>query len=310
MIWVIGELLYDALPDKKRPGGAPFNFARHLHRLGHDIRLATRIGTDRDGDDLLAAVQQTGLNDLYIQRDGQHPTGRVEVSLNTSGVPEYHIEKNAAYDYLMLDALPPAADGDLIYFGSLIQRTEQGREQMEQYLARQPETAYRFYDVNFRAGCMRSDILVPSLEQADAVKLNHEELELAAPLTGSRYKGDALARQLTEKFGIEQIAVTFGKQGSILYREQQKYTQPAGIIPDEQIADTVGAGDAFSAILADGILKGTEPQTRLEQATLFAEKICTVPGAVPLEDTFYRDLERTTPARKLRERQTLRVHAG
>jgi len=307
MILVIGELLYDELPDGRRPGGAPFNFARHMHRLGHDVRLVSRIGNDQNGDDLLQAVQQTGLDDQYIQRDPQYATGRVTVELDAHGIPEYHIEEDVAYDHLLLDALPPASEGDLIYFGSLVQRTKAGRKQLEQFLVRQPDHALRFYDVNFRAGCMQSEILAHSLKQADSVKLNKEELELVAPLTGSRLKGDSLVRHLIDKFKIEQITITFGKQGSILYTGSEKYTQPAGIISDEQIVDTVGAGDAFSAIIANGILTQTEPLTLLAQATLFAEKICTISGAVPADNTFYLELDRTKPAEKLRKTETLQV---
>jgi len=307
MILVIGELLYDELPDGKRPGGAPFNFARHMHRLGHDVRLVSRIGNDQNGDDLLQAVQQTGLDDQYIQRDPQYATGRVTITLDAHGIPKYHIEDDAAYDHLLLDALPTASEGDLIYFGSLVQRTKAGREQLEQFLVRQPENVLRFYDVNFRAGCMQSEILAHSLEQADSVKLNKEELELVAPLTGSHLKGDSLVRQLIDKFKIEQMAITFGKQGSILYTGSEKHTQPAGIISDEQIVDTVGAGDAFSAIIANGILTQTEPLTLLAQATLFAEKICTISGAVPADNTFYLELDRTKPAEKLRKKETLQV---
>lgn len=307
MIWVIGELLYDELPDAKRPGGAPFNFARHMHRLGHEVRFVSRIGSDRDGDDLLQAVQRSGLNDQYIQRDAQHPTGRVTVELDAYGVPAYHIKEHVAYDHLLLDALPSASAGDLIYYGSLVQRTKPAREELERFLERQPESVLRFYDVNFRAGCMQADILAHSLDQADIVKLNEEELDPVAPLTGSRFKGDPLVRQLADKFNIEQLAVTFGKQGSILYTSMGKYIQPAGMISDEQITDTVGAGDAFSSILAHGFLKQTDPQILLAQASLFAEKICTVSGAVPAENTFYLELDHTKPAEQLRKTEMLKV---
>jgi fructokinase len=291
MILAIGEILFDELPGGRRPGGAPFNFAQHLHRMGEEVLFVSAVGTDAAGGELMDAVRSSGLDRRLIQRDGAHATGRVEVSLDEHGVPDYTIIEDVAYDHIDFKKLPALPKVDLLYFGSLIQRTPDGRKRLQQFLREQPSSVLRFYDVNFRHGCDNPDILIPSLEQTDLLKLNEDELAAAGEMIGSSLQGDALAAQLMEQFGIRQIAMTRGARGSTLYCGAQKFEEPAGAVTKEQIVDTVGAGDAFASVLARCILNETDPQTMLRQATALAEQVCTIAGAVPADDRFYDKIQ-------------------
>jgi fructokinase len=289
MILVLGEILFDELPQGRRAGGAPFNFARHLHRLGHDVRFVSCIGRDKYGVELLKTVLGTGLDSNGLQRHDEALTGRVAVTLDSTGVPSYDIVVNAAYDFIDFDALPPMSP-EMVYFGSLIQRTKAGRIRLQNYLQALPESALRFYDVNFRSGCTSADILIPSLQQTDILKLNDDELPMVGKLTGAGLSGEDLIEWLMQTFAIQQVALTRGAKGCALYRDGGKTELPPGPLTQEQIVDTVGAGDSFAAMLAHCILNRTDAETTLKQCSQLAEFVCTVPGAVPEDPSIYKTL--------------------
>jgi fructokinase len=289
MIAVLGEILFDERPQGRRPGGAPFNFARHLHRLGHDVRFVSCIGRDKYGVELLRLLLSSGLDPNWVQRHEEAITGRVAVTLDKNGVPSYDIVGPVAYDFIDFDALPSMSP-EIVYFGSLIQRTKSGRRRLQNYLKSLPESALRFYDVNFRDGCVSADILIPSLEQTDILKLNDEELPMIGKLTGSDLSGDKLIDWLMQTYGIQQFALTCGSKGCALYRNGEKTEMPPGPLKKEDIVDTVGAGDSFAAMLTHCILNKLDPETTLDLCTQMAETICTVPGAVPDEDSIYQKL--------------------
>lgn len=289
MILVLGEILFDELPQGRRPGGAPFNFARHLHRLGRDVRFVSSIGRDPYGVELLQLVLECGLDPDGIQRHDGAQTGRVAVTLDADGIPSYDIVRNAAYDRIDFDSLP-TMEPTMVYFGSLIQRTPAGRNKLQNYLRSLPESTLRLYDVNFRDGCISSDILIPSLEQTDVLKLNDDELPMVGSLMGSDLVGEALIDSLMQTYTIRQIALTRGSNGCALYRDGQQIEEPPGSLTQDQIADTVGAGDSFAAMLAHCVLNGTGPRQTLRLCTQLAEFVCTVNGAVPVDDSIYTTL--------------------
>ncbi|MBC8207033.1 MAG: carbohydrate kinase [Kiritimatiellales bacterium] len=289
MILVLGEILFDELPEGNRPGGAPFNFARHLNHLGCDVRFVSSTGRDENGVALLKVLLESGLNPNWVQRHPKAATGGVSVTLNKYGVPAYEIAANVAYDFIDFEELP-AMSPELVYFGSLIQRTAGGRKRLHRFLETLPESVLRFYDVNFRDGCVSKEIVVPSLEQTDVLKLNDEELPMIGKLTGSALTEDKLADWLMERFSIRHLALTRGADGCALYCDGQKFEEPPGPLKKEDVIDTVGAGDSFAAVLAHGILTGTNPRQILKRATRLAEFVCTVPGAVPDDDSFYQSL--------------------
>lgn len=278
---------FDELPGGRRPGGAPFNFAQHLHRLGHTMRFVSSVGRDSDGDELLTLISDAKLDAGLIQRHPEAATGRVAVTVDANGIPKYDIVKNAAYDFIDFEILPQM-EPEMVYFGSLIQRTQEGRDRLQAYLATLPGSAMRMYDVNFRDGCVARDILEPSLEQTDILKLNNEELPIIGNLIGAEQTGDELIALLMERFGIHDVALTCGPGGCILYRGKEKFAEPPGALKKEDIVDTVGAGDAFAAMLAHGILENNEPSHILADCTKLAEYVCTISVAVPPDDSIYK----------------------
>lgn len=289
MIFAIGEILVDIFPEYHRIGGAPFNFAYHLKRFGFPVRFFSRIGKDAAGSEIRALMHTTGLDPSDLQIDADRETGRVEILFTEPGKPKFTIIDNAAYDAFDFDDamerslfLPPK----IIYFGSLIQRTRKGFETLQRILSQKHPDTRCFYDVNLRPGCAHPHIVVASLAHADILKLNDDELEITAEYLGIRSITELESvKTLMARFNLSVVAVTHGADGSSLYTKEGRY-ETAAPVPGAVI-DTVGAGDAFSAVLAAGLLSGWAPERILMQASRFAAHICTVKGAIPASRTVY-----------------------
>jgi fructokinase len=212
------------------------------------------------------------------------------VKLDEKGSPNFHIVPDVAYDYItggahvatLVESVPK-----MIYFGSLIQRTQAGFRNLHDILDRRRAGTRLFYDMNLREGCRKAGIIEASLTRADILKLSDEELAAAARLLDIPGQGDALADTLMNRFDIPVTALTRGAEGSSLYMNGRKYsTTPVSNI---QVMDTVGAGDAHAAMLAAGILDGKPPETVLSEASRFSGRICTIGGAIPGDRRFYDD---------------------
>jgi fructokinase len=291
MILVVGEILFDELPTGRRPGGAPFNVARHLVRMGLDVRFVSRVGADESGRELVDAVRAAGLPVGLIQSEEDRPTGCVKVHIDDEGIPSYTILPDAAFDYIAFDPLrEESARVELICYGSLIQRTEDGRARLQEFLAQQPYGIVHLYDMNLREGCHAKNIIVPSLEHSDVLKINDDELAETGRLIGSSLQDETLVEYLMDTFNIRMVALTRGSAGSVLYAEGERLEQAAGLIGSNEIVDTVGAGDAFTSVLAAGLHQGWAPQDILQLAGGLSERICTIAGAVPSDNAFYKAL--------------------
>ena len=146
MVIVLGEILIDVFPDDRRIGGAPFNFAFHLKQMGVPVRFITRVGDDADGRQILARLRSAGFETADVQIDPHHPSGTVRVALDDDGVPRFTICEDVAYDHLDLTAAPTADRHAprMIYFGSLVQRTDGGHRQVRGFLDSCDESAVRF----------------------------------------------------------------------------------------------------------------------------------------------------------------------
>ena len=293
MILSIGEILYDVFPDQRRLGGAPFNFAFHLKRLGFPVRFVSRVGGDEAGRTILHCIEDAGFAAQDIEIDTNHDTGWVRVVLDDRGSPRFHIVPDVAYDHITggahLAALVKSGP-QLIYFGSLIQRTGAGFRNLHDILDRREKRTRLFYDMNLRKGCRKAGIIEASLTRADILKLSDDELEASARLLGMPGQGDALVDTLMHRFDIPVTALTRGAEGSSLYMNGRKYSAAPG--PDIQVVDTVGAGDAHAAMLAAGILDGMPPETILFEASRFSGRICTIRGAIPGDRRLYDDFRR------------------
>ncbi len=289
MILVIGEMLIDIFPDYQRMGGAPFNFAFHLKKLGFPVRLISRVGDDRHGRSILSMAEQNGFDTADIQIDTQYPTGTVQVTLDDAGVPRFDICQDVAYDHLALgpDVLSGVDNARLIYFGSLLQRTDAGCRQITDFLTHRGKGGVRFCDINLRPPHVNRRAITESLRHADWLKLNDDELSEIQRRYDAPSDDEALLPWLMETFDIQRVALTHGGKGSTVAWPGGRIHRSA--TPIGTVLDTVGAGDGYASILAAGYLRGLPWEAIIAQASRFAGRICKIPGAVPDDDAFYDD---------------------
>ncbi len=282
---VFGEVLFDRFPDGSSVlGGAPFNVAWHLQGFGLHPLFVSRIGDDAPGEQVLDIMQEWGMDRSHIQRDAEHPTGQVEVTI-TGGQPGYSILPLQAYDFIELP-LVAAADFSLVYHGSLITRSSVSRSSLNRLCEHSGLPV--FMDVNLRSPWWEHAAVMEWLQQARWVKLNDEELDILLQRTHSRSGIESAAAQLRADAGLELLIVTLGADGAWMFTEGgAQYGEPVMV---DEIADTVGAGDAFSAVALLGLLKGWSAQVTLQRALQFAARICRQHGATspdrPLYDEF------------------------
>jgi fructokinase len=285
---IVGEVLFDVFPDgTRRLGGAPFNVAWHLQALGCRPLLVTRVGTDPPGDRIVREMESWGLDTAAVQRDSNHPTGQVEVRLE-DGEPSFEIAPDRAYDHLADDVDLPAVLGEppaLVYHGTLINRAEPSRLAVQAMRTR--SEAPVFLDVNLRSPWWTEGSVKQSLFGARWVKLNLEELRLLREAAdGERFDPVAAAQAFRETFALEAVVVTRGAAGAVLVlRDRVLDRRPPVVVRPR---DTVGAGDAFSAVFIAGLIAGWEPEICLARALDLAAVMCTVQGAVSHDDGLYQ----------------------
>jgi len=295
VIVVIGEILIDIFQDYQRIGGAPFNFAFHLKKLGFPVRFFTRVGNDRHGRRIIDMLEKNGFNPADVQVDSRLPTGTVRVDLDKRGIPHFEICTDVAYDQLDLNTADVlgAADADMIYFGTLLQRSEAGCRRVHRFLSRKNNGTRHFCDINLRPPHVNVNAVAESLHHADLLKVNEEELVTIQRAFDGPAEETAVMPWLMETFKISAVALTRGSQGSVFYSHDGQIDSP--VVPSPSIIDTVGAGDGYAAILAAGWLRLMPWGETLRQASCFAARICGIAGAVPDDETFYDDFK---PLRK------------
>ena len=288
MILVIGEILFDVFPNYIRLGGAPFNFAYHLKNFGLDVRFISRIGADDASIEILHKLELARFNLDDIQVDDDHPTGSVNVQIDKGGSPQFDIVSDVAYDYI--DFIPKYHSklidaAKIIYFGSLIQRTKAGYKNLQAFISHKATKTVNFYDINLRPGCYNKAIIEKSLLKADIIKLNTEELEKLKQMLSLKASNDDLVPHLMETHSIRMVSLTKGESGSELFTDHGRFSsEPAEVI---KVVDSVGAGDAYAAMLAAGTLGKWRPEEIVDRASLFASRICEIKGAIPDSASFY-----------------------
>jgi fructokinase len=288
MILVVGEILYDLFPNYRRLGGAPFNFAFHLKNLGFPVRFISRVGNDADGKDILGKLEQFGFNLDDIQIDLDHPTGSVRVQLDENGAPNFQIVPDVAYDYIefVREAhVPLIYKSKLIYFGSLVQRGELGFSNIQAILSQRSPSARSLYDINLRPACYNKAVVMTSLSQTNILKINNEERDEIRRILQYKKGPDTFIQYLMDSYPLDIVSLTKGGHGSEIYTPNDFYSIETTKI--ENVVDSVGAGDAYTAMLAAGILGQWQPETILHRASLFASQICTIEGAIPGSSSFY-----------------------
>jgi fructokinase len=280
----IGEILWDVLPSGKALGGAPANFIYQVMEIGGgDMQplLVSRVGKDPLGDEILARWEDLSLSGEFISVDNHHPTGTVSVSVDPQGKPVYSIGENAAWDNLAdgAELRELAATADAVCFGTLAQRSPLARKTIQAFLRKVEPDALRILDVNLRTPFYTRDVIEESLLLANVLKLNETEIRLLAEMLSIAGDEDAIAANLMRRFPLRWVVLTKGKKGSILYSAQQKHVHRGYPV---KVVDSIGAGDAFTAAVAVGLLRRFPLERLLDCANRLAAYVCTQPGAMPV----------------------------
>ena len=277
----LGEILWDMLPDGKQLGGAPANFAYHAQALGARGVVVSCIGDDELGKEILTIVDDLGLEREYIAVDKQHPTGTVTVKLDENGKPDFTIHENVAWDFIPCDEalLDLAAEADAVCYGSLCQRSGVSRDTVRQFLQATKPDCIRVFDINIRQSYYSKDIVHLMLELSNVLKLNDDELPIVARLLDIEGSESEILAELTEHYGLRLVALTKGENGSRLYSRDGDSSLTG--TPDVRVADSVGAGDAFTAATVMGLLKGNGLDHINEHAGCIAAYVCSQSGATP-----------------------------
>ncbi len=275
----LGEILWDFLPSGRQLGGAPANFTHAAALLGNEGIIASRIGADNLGDELISTLT---VSTEHLQRDSTHPTGTVKVSLDSSGKPNFEIVEPVAWDFLeWTESLRNLAQrADAVCFGSLAQRSSQSRETIRKFLRSMRPGSLRVFDVNLRQSFYSKEVIHESLRLANIVKLNHEELPIVAKLLEIEYdNAESAAHKLRDTYNLDLVCVTRGDSGNLLVSESESDEHPGFKV---QVADTVGAGDAFTAGLVHQYLRRASLQQMNDLANRMGAWVSTQRGAMPV----------------------------
>ena len=295
------EILYDCFPDGKRVlGGAPFNVAWHLHGFGLQPLMITRLGDDAMGNEAFATMQAWQLNTQGVQWDTSHPTGTVQVTIE-NGFPHFDIPLNQAYDRIDSQAAltslqhTPTA---LLYHGTLALRQAESQSSWQALVEQLQQPI--FLDVNLRAPWWQKALLEQVLTTATWVKLNEDEMAIIEPRFKTYMERDLILstresiisdeemlEAVCQRYGLAMLVVTLGEKGVLLKRPGVPLIKsPTPKVTT--LVDSVGAGDAFSAVMLTGLIQKWPAATILERAVTFAAALCQIRGATTRDKTLYQ----------------------
>lgn len=292
LILGVGELLWDLLPEGPRLGGAPANFAVMAARLGNHAVILSRIGRDELGERAVALLEPLPADASFLQIDPARETGRVTVRFE-GGQPSYTIHQPAAWDFMELtdEWVQLARGADAVCFGSLAQRSAVSRRTIQSLLALTQVSCVRVFDVNLRAPFCAGDVIRESMEPATVLKMNDAEasvvlglLGLAKKDAGSSFSLRDIAERLLAAFpSLQMVAVTRGDRGSLLVTREEWHEHPGVCV---RVADTIGAGDAFTAAMTHYLLRGACLATLNDAGNRWGAWAASHSGAMPeLPDT-------------------------
>ncbi len=282
MIVGMGEALWDVLPEGKKIGGAPANFAYHVSQFGFNSRVVSAVGDDKLGNEILENFSEKNLN--FMIEKVPYPTGTVQVELDAEGVPCYDIKEGVAWDNIpFTPALEELAKQTrAVCFGSLAQRSVVSRETINKFLDAMPDDGdqLRIFDINLRQSFYTKEILCNSMERCNILKINDEELVTVSRMFG--YPGIDLQDKcwiLLAKYNLKMLILTCGVNGSYVFTPGEiSFVET----PKVEVADTVGAGDSFTATFVAAILKGKKVSEAHKLAVEASAFVCTQNGAMPV----------------------------
>ena len=278
----MGEALWDILPEGKKIGGAPANFAYHVSQFGLPSCVVSAVGNDSLGKEIVDNLTSKGLN--HHINEVPYPTGTVQVEIDQAGIPQYDIKENVAWDNIPYTAsLRKLAQNTRAFcFGSLAQRNVVSRETIQSYLDAMPQTddTLVVFDVNLRQGFYSKEILCTSMQRCNILKINDEELVTVSRMFG--YPGIDLQDKcwiLLGKYNLRMLILTCGINGSYVFTPGHVSFQPT---PSVEVADTVGAGDSFTAAFIASLLRGKSVAEAHKVAVETSAFVCTKNGAMPI----------------------------
>ena len=278
----LGEALWDVLPEGKKLGGAPANFAYHTRQFGLNSMAVSAIGEDKLGDETLAALDEKGLE--YNIARVPYPTGTVQVTLDDNGIPTYNIRENVAWDNIPFtpELEEIARNCRAVCWGSLAQRNVVSRETIHRFLETMPDGDGRLkiFDVNLRQNFYNEEILCDSLRQCNVLKINDEELVIIGRMFV--YPGLDMRNKcwlILGKYNLDMLVLTCGTNGSYVFTPGRVSFQET---PRVDVVDTVGAGDSFTGAFCSGILKGMSVPEAHKMAVDVSAYVCTQSGAMPV----------------------------
>ena len=283
----LGEVLWDVLPEGKKLGGAPSNFAYHAGQfLGMDNTIAvSALGEDKLGEETIKALEEHQLNCLLPRVP--YPTGTVQVQLDEQGIPTYDIKENVAWDNIPFtkEIEEVASSCRAVCFGSLAQRNVVSRETIHRFLDLTPKDCMKIFDINLRQNFYNKEIIKESLQRCNVLKINDEELVLIGRMFG--YPGLDIENKcwlILGKYNLDMLVLTCGTNGSYVFTPGQMTFQET---PKVEVADTVGAGDSFTGSFCAAILSGKPVTEAHKLAVEVSAYVCTQNGAMPtLPETF------------------------
>lgn len=272
-----GEILWDVFPAGKQIGGAPFNVARQMGQNGFDCKLISAIGYDDFGMEILGTLESINFSSEGIQQKTNFPTGTVIITLDTSGSATYDISKPVAWDAISINSenRTMVSESDVFVFGSLASRSQVSRTTLLKFLKL---ASFKVFDANLRPPYYKLEDLELFMGHSDFIKLNEEELDIVTSTHKKVLSVEGKILLIYEIYNPIYIAVTLGKNGALLYCDNQFFSNKGYSI---KVKDTVGAGDAFLATLVSELKKSRVPQSALDRACAIGALVASKAGANP-----------------------------
>ena len=275
----LGEALWDMLPDGKKLGGAPANFAYHAGQFGLNTLAVSALGEDKLADETIEAIEKRNLK--YLMPRVPYPTGTVQVILDEAGIPTYDIKENVAWDNIPFteEIQQVAKNCCAVCFGSLAQRNVVSRSTIQQFIANTPEDCVKIIDINLRQEFYSKEVIEESFRLCNVLKINDEELVIVSRMFELKGLDQAeKCKELVEKYNLDILVLTCGTNGSYVFTPTEMSFQET---PKVEVADTVGAGDSFTGSFCAAILKGINIKDAHKRAVQVSAFVCTQNGAMP-----------------------------